>query len=192
MRPRLPFLHLLLLPLCFCPAEAHFWEPVMKLTPVATFQAFFLKSFGYHHFICRELSLPLSLSVITKAPSLTNIGNSRLIAPPTPSIYLLLTRLPLFSLFDFLTVFTKMILHTHPSHSFFSLAPSSQRLRNRKTQHSSFSLFSHFFRFFFYFLHVKDKEAATEKQQIQMKSTERRKTSESLRAEVYSGAKSRF
>lgn len=63
-----------------------------------------------------------SVAVITKAHSLTNTGNSHLIVPPTPSIYLLLTRLPsLLQPFDLHTVFTKMIVHTDLSLSTFSI-----------------------------------------------------------------------
>ncbi len=61
----------------------------------------------------------LTLHVITKVHSLTNTGNSHLIVPPTPSIYLLLIRLLLLPLrsypFDLHTVFTEIVFHTDPS-----------------------------------------------------------------------------
>lgn len=87
---------------------------------------------------------PPSLPAITKAHSLTNIGNSRLIAPPTPSIYLLLTRLPPLLYVWFPHCIYKNDFPHWPLTLVFFLAPSSRRLRDkinkfRQTQ-QSFSL----------------------------------------------------
>lgn len=145
---------------------------------------FRLFSLRYHQFIHGEQnSLSLSLSVLTEAHSLTNAGNSRLIAPPLPQFTSYSLSSLLLSPFDFLSVFTETIFHADPSHSFFSLPPSSPRLRHkiskfRQTQHSSFSLFSHFFRVFFS-LRVKDKKSCNRKMQNSDES-ERRKDGFSL------------
>lgn len=150
-----------------------------KLLSCSFFRLFSLR---YHQFIHGEQN-SLSLSVLTEAHSLTNAGNSRLIAPPLPQFTSYSLSSLLLSPFDFLSVFTETIFHADPSHSFFSLPPSSPRLRHkiskfRQTQHSSFSLFSHFFRVFFS-LRVKDKKTATEKCKIQMKAREGRMDSHS-------------
>lgn len=139
----------------------------MKLTPQSSRFTSFHSSFS-PEIIVKSISsssedtrLSLSLSSCCNKGSLAHQhwkfpSN----CPPTPSIYLLLTRLPLLPLFDFLTVFTKTIFHTDPSHSFFfpSLLPldaSAKKIsRFRKTRHSSLSLFS---RFFISFVHVEDK-----------------------------------
>lgn len=105
MTLRLVCFCLLFLSLCFWHIKPNLFLIMMKLTPVGSSQACSSLYFLFNHFdIASSLLLnnrtsvqaqnPLSLPAITKAHSLTNIGNSRLIAPPTPSIYLLLTRLP--------------------------------------------------------------------------------------------------
>lgn len=64
----------------------------------------------------------LTLPVITKAHSLTNTGNSHLIVPQTPSIYLLLTRLPLlFSMSLISTLYLQNYFSTLTSLSLVSL-----------------------------------------------------------------------